>query len=175
MVTSSEILDQVHQLRRYARLLCGNAVDADDLVQSTLEKAVRHAGRFADGRNLRVWLFSIMHNTFRSAIRESRSRRDRESSWSESAAGAVAGNQEASAELTRVLDAVAKLPPQQREVLLLVSVEGFGTDEIAMAMDIPVGTVRSRLARGREALRRMLEDDGFAVTPLTVVGGRDVH
>lgn len=175
MVTSSEILDHVHQLRRYARLLCGSPVDADDLVQSTLEKAVRHAGRFSDGRNLRVWLFSIMHNTFRSAMRENRSRRDRETSWSESADGMVSGTQEASAELNRVLAAMAKLPPQQREVLLLVSVEGFGTDEIALAMDIPVGTVRSRLARGREALRRLLEDDGYTVTPLTVVGGRDVH
>ena len=70
---------------------------------------------------------------------------------------------------------MAKLPPQQREVLLLVSVEGFSTDEIALAMDIPVGTVRSRLARGREALRRLLEDDDSSVTPFTVVGGRDVH
>lgn len=54
MVTSSEILDHVHQLRRYARLLCGNAVDADDLVQSTLEKAVRHTGRFREGQDVRV-------------------------------------------------------------------------------------------------------------------------
>ena len=175
MVTSSEIIDQVHQLRRYARLLCGNPVDADDLVQSTLEKAVRHASKFVDGRNLRVWLFSIMHNTFRSTIRESRSRQDRETAWSDSVAESVVGTQETSAELTRVLGAVAKLPAQQREVLLLVSVEGFGTDEIAVAMDIPVGTVRSRLARGREALRRMLEDDDVSVTPFTLVGGRDVH
>lgn len=175
MVTSSEILDHVHQLRRYARLLCGSPVDADDLVQSTLEKAVRHAGRFDDGRNLRVWLFSIMHNTFRSTIRESRSRRDRETSWSQGAAGTVSGSQEASAELTRVLEAMAKLPPQQREVLLLVSVEGFGTDEIALAMDVPVGTVRSRLARGREALRRLLEGEDASVTPFTLVGGRDVR
>ena len=175
MVTSSEILDHVHQLRRYARLLCGSPVDADDLVQATLEKAVRNAGRFVDGRNLRVWLFSIMHNTFRSTIRESRSRRDRETSWFAQAASTVAGGQEASVELSRVLGAIAQLPPQQREVLLLVSVEGFGTDEIALAMDIPVGTVRSRLARGREALRRLLEDDDSSVTPFTVVGGRDVH
>jgi RNA polymerase sigma-70 factor (ECF subfamily) len=175
MVTSSEILDHVHELRRYARLLCGSPVDADDLVQSTLEKAVRHAGRFVDGRNLRVWLFSIMHNTFRSTIRESRSRLYRETFWSEAAADSVAGTQEASVELNRVLAAMAKLPPQQREVLLLVSVEGFSTDEIALAMDIPVGTVRSRLARGREALRRLLEDEDSSVTPFTVVGGRDVH
>ncbi|SDF92919.1 RNA polymerase sigma factor [Thalassobaculum litoreum] len=175
MVTSSEILDHVHQLRRYARLLCGSPVGADDLVQATLEKAVRNAGRFVDGRNLRVWLFSIMHNTFRSTIRESRSRRDRETSWFAHAASTVAGGQEASVELSRVLGAIAQLPPQQREVLLLVSVEGFGTDEIALAMDIPVGTVRSRLARGREALRRLLEDDDSSVTPFTVVGGRDVH
>ncbi|WPZ36296.1 RNA polymerase sigma factor [Thalassobaculum sp. OXR-137] len=178
MVTSSEILDHVHQLRRYARMLTGTPVDADDLVQSTLEKAVRSAGQFVDGRNLRVWLFSIMHNTFRSSIRENRSRRDRETSWSEHIAPTVAGTQETSAELTRVLGAIAKLPPQQREVLLLVSVEGFGTDEIAAAMDIPVGTVRSRLARGREALRQLLEDedeDRSPVIPLTVVGGRNVQ
>ncbi|MDF1793980.1 MAG: RNA polymerase sigma factor [Thalassobaculaceae bacterium] len=172
MVTSSEILDHVHQLRRYARLLCGTPVDADDLVQSTLEKAVRNSGRFADGQDLRVWLFAILHNTFRSALRESRSRRDRETTWFESGPRSVTGSQESSAELSRVLAAIAELPTQQREILLLVSVEGFSTDEIAYTMDIPVGTVRSRLARGRDMLRRMLEH-GSTVRPLAVVGGRD--
>ncbi|MFX4220891.1 MAG: RNA polymerase sigma factor [Thalassobaculum sp.] len=174
MVTSSEILDHVHQLRRYARLLCGNAVDADDLVQSTLEKAVRHTGRFREGQDLRVWLFAILHNTFRSSIRESRSRRDRETSWFEAGQSTVSGTQEASAELSRVLAAIGDLPTQQREVLLLVSVEGFSTEEIAYTMDIPVGTVRSRLARGREMLRRVLEH-GTTVHPLTVVGGHDAR
>ncbi|MEQ8396646.1 RNA polymerase sigma factor [Thalassobaculum sp.] len=174
MVTGTEILNHVHQLRRYARLLCGNAVDADDLVQTTLEKAVRHTHRFREGRDLRVWLFAILHNTFKSAIRENRSRRDRETLWFESGAGSVSGGQEISAELSRVLAAIDDLPPQQREVLLLVSVEGFSTEEIAYTMDIPVGTVRSRLARGRELLRRTLQH-GSTVHPLTIVGGRDAR
>ena len=174
MVTSSEILDHVHQLRRYARLLCGSSVDADDLVQSTLEKAVRNTGRFREGQDLRVWLFAILHNTFRSSMRENRSRRDRETSWFEAGVHSVAGSQEVSAELSRVLAAIAELPAQQREVLLLVSVEGFSTDEIAYTMDIPVGTVRSRLARGREMLRRMLEH-GSTARPLSIVGGRDAQ
>ncbi len=172
MVSSSEILTHVQQLRRYARLLCGNAVDADDLVQASLEKAVRNAGRFRDGQDLRVWLFAILHNTFRSSLRETRSRRDREASWTDVAPDVALGSQEVSVELARVLAAIGQLPPQQREVLLLVSVEGFSTDEIALTMDLPVGTVRSRLARGREMLRQMMER-GVSARPLSVVGGRN--
>lgn len=172
MVTSSEILLHVQQLRRYARLLCGSAADADDLVQSSLERAIRNAGKFRDGRDLRVWLFAILHNTFRSSVRENRARRNRETSWSENGPGSIIGSQEVSAELSLVLNAIGKLPAQQREVLLLVSIEGFSTEEIALTMDLPVGTVRSRLARGRELLRRMLES-GTSALPLTLVGGRD--
>jgi len=198
-----QIVAHIHRLRRYALLLCRNPDDADDLVQETLERAVARAETFRAGGDLRVWLFAILHNRYVSGRRAYARRRevgaacdawsfDARSwdarSWDARSWDARSGNdradipavgtQDSRDELQSVLTLVDRLPEAQRQVLLLVAVDGLGTDQVAAILDLPVGTVRSRLARGRETLRRQTEATPAeaapaAVMPLKVVGGRD--
>jgi RNA polymerase sigma-70 factor (ECF subfamily) len=139
-------------LRRYAWALLRNRSDADDLVQSTLLRALdRLATRTADG-DMRPWLFTIMHNLHVSRWRSLRFRatvvlNDQEADL------AVAPSQHATAELREAFEALDKLPDDQRQVLLLVAVEGFEYAEAAAILGVPVGTVMSRLSRARDRLR----------------------
>src|SRR3546814_10482480 len=148
--------------------------DADDLVQETLIKAIDRAELFRPGADLRAWLFGILHNTFLSSTRTAARRRSAPVSDTEEVFQ-MPPNQEAHAELHRVLAALQRLPEEQRQVIVMVSVDGFTTDEAADALGLPVGTVRSRLWRGREALRRISRGEDPKVTRLRLVGGHDVH
>lgn len=167
------LIENVGRLRRYALMLCRNPADADDLVQQTLERALDRAHQFREGADLRAWLFSILHNAFVSD-RRTIDRRVRADADLSDAHMPVAGDQEHRAELRQVLARIDLLPDEQRRVLLLVSVEGFTTDEVAELLGIPVGTVRSRLARAREALRQDMAQ-ALSERPLRIVGGRDVR
>lgn len=169
----AQIVSNIHRLRRYALLLCRDPHDADDLVQATLERAVARAQTFDPQGDLRVWLFAILHNLHVSG-RRSQSRRPEERfdeggfhPW------AAVQPQDSRDDLHSVLSLLDRLPEAQRQVLLLVAVDGLGTDQIAAILDIPVGTVRSRLARGRETLRRLSEARPTARTDLRLVGGGD--
>lgn len=174
-MTSQDVVAHIQRLRRYARFLCRNTADADDLVQDTLVKAIARAELFRPGTDLRVWLFAILHNTFVSGTR-SYERRQRVSSVFVHDDGVrIEASQEAHVELRRVLKAVDRLPDDQRRVILLVSVDGLTTDEAAVVLDLPVGTVRSRLARGREALRRLAHREAGGTSALRLVGGHDVQ
>jgi RNA polymerase sigma-70 factor (ECF subfamily) len=147
---------QIPRLRRYARALTRDAVAADDLVQDCLVRAVAKQHLWQEGTDLRAWLFTILHNQHVNHVR--RSVRE----------GVAVAVSETEPSLTRAADhdkrlelrdldrALAKLPDEQRTVILLVGLEGMRYEAAAEIVGVPVGTVRSRLSRGREALRRLM-------------------
>jgi len=168
-MTTLDVAAHLPRLRRHARFLCGDAADADELVQATLAKAVARAGLFRPGGDLRVWLFALLHDTF-AAGTGAQGRREGERSVGHGPATAVA-----SVEPQRTLEALNRLPDEQRRVIMLVSVDGMTTAEAAAVLGQPVGTVRSRLARGREALRRLTRCPAGRRPLLQLVGEPDVR
>lgn len=157
--TYREIEAEIPRLRRYARALTRDDAVADDLVQDCLARAIAKLHLWQRGTDLRAWLFTILHNQYvnyvRRAVRE----------------GAVVGlsdnepslmrppQQGQRLELRDLERAIAKLPEEQRSAILLVGLEGMRYEEVAAVLDVPVGTIRSRLSRGREALRRLMGVD----------------
>ncbi|CAB5722152.1 RNA polymerase sigma factor CnrH [Delftia tsuruhatensis] len=150
----SQILEHLPGLRRYARLLAGDAWAADDLVQDTLERACRKWLLWRPDGDLRAWLFTLMHNLYlnqrRSAARGQWLDLD---SVSETLAAPEDGS-EAARDLERCLQ---RLPAEQRAVLLLVSVEDMSYADTARVLQLPLGTVMSRLSRARTRLRELME------------------
>lgn len=151
----SEIVALIPRLRRYARALTGNADQADDLVQDCLERALGRLHLWRSGTNLRAWLFTIMHNLHVNNMRRRAIRPDGESLPDWDAGGRVRPVQDDVVELRSVVGALRQLPDEQREVLLLVALEELSYREVADALGIPIGTVMSRLARGRQRLRQL--------------------
>ncbi|HYM04332.1 MAG TPA: sigma-70 family RNA polymerase sigma factor [Stellaceae bacterium] len=153
---ASNIEQEIPRLRRYARALTRDAIAADDLVQDCLTRALSKAHLWQHGTDLRAWLFTILHNQYVNHVR----RAVREGSTvalSDSEPTLVsAPNQSKRLELRDLERAIAKLPEEQRSVILLVGLEGMRYDEVAAVLDVPVGTIRSRLSRGREMLRHFL-------------------
>ncbi len=151
-----KIEEEIPRLRRYARALTRDINAADDLVQDCLTRALSKVHLWQKGTDLRAWLFTILHNQYvnhvRRAVRE----------------GAAVGlsdseplltsapNQSKRLELRDLERAIARLPEEQRSVLLLVGLEGMRYEEVAQVLDVPVGTIRSRLSRGREMLRQLM-------------------
>ncbi|MDQ2917361.1 MAG: sigma-70 family RNA polymerase sigma factor [Pseudomonadota bacterium] len=170
-----DLLAAIPRLRRYARVLTGDATRADDLVQETLARGWQKRRLWAAGTDLRAWLFTIMHNVFVNqravALRDAQN----VSLDGDGEAGAawqvsVRAPQQAHVELLEVLREISRLPPDQREVLVLAAVEEMRYEEIAAVLSIPVGTVMSRLSRARAKLRRALSDSGSdPVAPLKIV------
>ncbi|KWX65782.1 sigma-70 family RNA polymerase sigma factor [Mycobacterium sp. NAZ190054] len=166
-----DVLPLLDQLYRAARRYTGNAPDAEDLVQETMVKAYGAFHRFENGTNVRAWLFRIMTNTWINSYRRAQCRPDEVLS-DDITDAQVAGQAShsstglPSAELAalealgdeEVRDAVGQLREDQRLVVYYADVEGLRYKEIALILDIPVGTVMSRLHRGRRALRRLLVD-----------------
>lgn len=139
-------------MRRFAAGLAGNAADGDDLCQTTIERALANRDKWQAGTRLDSWMYRIMRNLW---IDEARSRQRRGQTFAEEEAGlgvGADGGQEALVELDNVDRAMAKLPAEQREAVLLVMVEGYGYREAAEIVGCPVGTLNSRLVRGRDAL-----------------------
>jgi RNA polymerase sigma factor (sigma-70 family) len=152
-------------LRRYALALTGSPLEAEDLVQNTLTRALA-AASFRKGGNLRGWLFTIMHNAFISSVRARRAA-DLEFTHDLPELG-QAPTQLDRLEVRDVLAALARLPEAQRAALVLIALEEFSYSDAARVLGIPLGTLMSRLARGREALRRAMSED--APPRLRVVG-----
>jgi RNA polymerase sigma-70 factor (ECF subfamily) len=152
-------------LRRYARGLLGNPPDADDLVQDCLEHAIgRWHQRRADG-NPRAWIFTILHNLAINRLNQMRRRGP--SIALEDASDdrlAEAPTQENRLRYRDLMRALEELPDEQRSVVLLVTVEGLTYSEAAAVLSMPIGTVMSRLSRGRERLRRTLEGEPATAT-----------
>ena len=148
-------------LRRYARTFVRDAAAADDLVQDTLERAIsRWHQRRSDGET-RTWLFTILHNLAVNHLRRA-ARRGREVPLDDAGESdvAVPSTQEDALRRDDILGAVGRLPDEQRSVLLLVSIEDVSYAEAARILDIPIGTVMSRLARARAQLQKLLEQQG---------------
>lgn len=151
---------QIPALRRYARALMRDLVMADDLVQDCLEKAVGHWSQRRQDGDVRTWLFSILHNLAVNQMRRA-ARHGRHDSLeaADEAALAHPPTQETPLLQRDIMKALATLPEEQRSVLLLVSVEDLSYAEVARVLDIPLGTVMSRLARAREKLREAMNGD----------------
>ncbi|MGH6933207.1 MAG: RNA polymerase sigma factor [Dongiaceae bacterium] len=149
------IIEQIPHLRRYARALLGNPAAADDLVQDCLERAWSRAHLWRRG-NIRGWLFTIMHNVNINSQRRTRRAPPMSSLDLPGADPAVQPQQEDRLAVRALSVAVDALPNEQREALLLVGLEEFSYAEAARILGVPIGTVMSRLHRGRERLRQLL-------------------
>jgi RNA polymerase sigma-70 factor, ECF subfamily len=143
----------IPRLRRYARALVRDPVAADDLVQDCLARALGKIHQWQYGTDLRAWLFAILHNQHISLGRRAARERDNIELQKSDADLALSPNQIAALELRDLERAIAKLSDEQRAVILLIGLEGMGYDEVATLLNLPVGTIRSRLSRGRETLR----------------------
>ena len=147
-------------LRRYAGALLRNREDADDLVHDCLVRALDKLHTRREEADVRAWLFAIMHNLFISQLRRAKTRPGGESlDESHEASMSMAPDQETSLHVRDVIDGLSRLPVEQRTVILLVTVEDLSYAETAQVLGVPIGTVMSRLARGRERLRQLLEED----------------
>lgn len=166
------LTEQIPNLRRYARVLHGGRMaDADDLVQDTLERAFAKWGLWRGVGSVRPWLFSIMHNLFvdQCALRGAHATE----SLDDVPEPVQPAHQELRLEALDMLAALQRLPVSQREVLLLVSVEGLDYAQAAKALGVPVGTVMSRLSRARTQLRALTSADGATSRqPLRVIEGQ---
>jgi RNA polymerase sigma-70 factor, ECF subfamily len=151
-----EITPHLPRLRRYARSLLRDNARADDLVQDTMVRALEKAHLYQHDTNLRGWLVTIMHNEHVNATRR---HMRRPVYVSDDAIGELgrAQTQEAPVELREVRRAVERLPEEQRAPLLLHWLHGLKYEEIAAEMNLPLGTVQSRISRARKALRAMIE------------------
>ena len=153
-----ELTQLLPRLRRFAHALSRNAADADDLAQMTVERALRSRGQWQPGTRLDSWAYRIMRNLWIDTVR-SRGRRERFEAPPEEAERVGEDPRDAmdsSLELQRAMAVMQRLPDEQREVVALILVEGFGYREAAEMLELPIGTVSSRLVRGRTALLEML-------------------
>lgn len=164
----NEILEHLPRLRRYARALTGDRAAADDLVQDTVERALSRWMLFQRGSHLDAWLMTVMHNLYMSQMRRAAARgamplQDLDFE------PAAPENGEAALDLRDLERALALLPLEQRETLLLVSLEEFSYEQTAAILGVPVGTVMSRLARARARLRELLRGEPAQGPALKVV------
>jgi RNA polymerase sigma-70 factor (ECF subfamily) len=150
--------EQIPRLRRYARALCrSNISAADDLVQETLARAIAKQHLWQPGTNLRAWLFTLMHNQFVNDVRRS-SREGMTADINDFQNTMASTSDTSSSALLRDLErGLAGLSIEQRETILLIGLEGMSYDETATVLGVPIGTVRSRLSRGRDALRKLMD------------------
>jgi RNA polymerase sigma-70 factor (ECF subfamily) len=157
------IVPYIPNLRRYARALVGDRDGADDLVQDTLERAVRKFHLWRPG-DLRAWLFSIMHNVFVNQLKARKISSDVEidDTFAAPMPGATG------MDIIDLQRGLACLSAEQREVVLLVALEDMSYADVSRTLGIPMGTVMSRLSRGRERLRRAMEGE-TEKSPLRVV------
>jgi RNA polymerase sigma-70 factor (ECF subfamily) len=151
---------QIPGLRRFAcALLRGDREGADDLVQDTLERALSRWNLRRNQGNLRGWLYTILYNRFLSDQHRMRRRGPHDALTQETKLPGIDGGQHSVLEHRDLLRAFATLPEEQRAVLLLVGVEDLSYHEAALALGVPIGTVMSRLSRGRERLRRSIHGE----------------
>ena len=155
---NEELAGLLPRLRRFAHGLCRNSADADDLTQSTIERALQAKDQWRPGTWLDSWTYRIMRNLW---IDSARARTRKAKSEAPPEEGEPAGNDprdalHASIDVQRAMAAMQRLPKEQREVVALILVEGFGYREAAEMLNLPIGTVSSRLVRGRTALLAML-------------------
>ena len=155
-----QLVEQIPRLRRYARaLMLGDGLAADDLVQDCLERALSRLDTWRRGSNLRAWLFTIMHNIYVNQVRRNINGPKFIAMEGEHQVSCQDTTADGLLEMEELQQALAELPMDQREILLMVAVEGLKYREVASILGIPEGTVMSRLARARERLRKRMTGD----------------
>lgn len=154
-----QIVVLIPKLRRYARALTQDKESADDLVQDALERALTKVELWKRGTDMRAWLFTVLHNVHINNLKKNRR-------WAENLPIEVAtetlsysDTQLAEIELKDCLNALQLLPIEQREVIILVAIEGMNYTQVATVTDVPIGTVMSRLSRARQSIRRLMDRD----------------
>lgn len=152
-----EIAKHIPRLRRFAVGLTRDRTQADDLVQDTLVKAIANEHQFQDGTNLNAWLLKIMRNNYVSELRRRAVRPEVTVNDETTLVRAAPASQSDHLELKELERALGTLSSDQRMAILLISLEGLSYEEAAGVMDVPVGTIRSRVSRARQMLRRELE------------------
>jgi RNA polymerase sigma-70 factor (ECF subfamily) len=152
-----QIVALLPRLRRFARTITRDVHDADDLVQLSIERALLRYQQWRPESRFEGWMFGIIRNAWIDEVR-SRGRRDRVFAPEEMGEHVAAATHQSQLRQLSIQRAVAALPEEQRMVIALVLIEGLSYQEAADALDIPIGTVTSRLARGREALQASLGD-----------------
>ena len=161
----SGLLALLPRLRRFAIALTGSSHDADELVQGACERVLRNSDQLRDQTRADAWIYGIMRNLW---VDEMRSRRVRRHEDIDSAAGIVGDDGVATADgklaLADVRRALARLPAEQRTVMVLICVDGLSYKEAADVIGVPIGTVMSRLSRGRQELHSLLNTNGGAAT-----------
>lgn len=156
--TLARLEQEIPALRRFARALVGHPERADDLVQDTLERALTRLDSYTPGTNMRAWLFTILRNAHINELRRARTTTAPDETL-EALSPPVPAGQEHGLAMRDLHRALAQLTPEMREVLLLIGLEGMSYEEAADVLGAKVGTVKSRLCRGREALRRLMDGD----------------
>jgi RNA polymerase sigma-70 factor (ECF subfamily) len=153
--TQEQLIALLPRFRRFARTLARNSDDADDLVQLAIERALTRLDQWQPGTRLDSWMYGIMKNAWIDEVR-SRQRRDRIHAPEELGEHVADAASEAHLDRLSLEAALAQLPEEQRVVVALVLIEGLAYKEAAAVLEIPIGTVTIRLARGREALEALL-------------------
>jgi len=169
-----ELAAVIPRLRRYALVLTGNPARSDDLVQDTLTRAWDKQSYWRPGSDLRAWLFTIMHNVFVNQLPAARRDAANVSLDAEDDHGPslqLSGDDDPTRriELQEVMRQLQRLPPEQREVLMLVALHELRYDEVATLLGIPIGTVMSRLSRARDKLKGRIPRQPITLNP---TGGR---
>jgi RNA polymerase sigma-70 factor (ECF subfamily) len=153
------VLAAVPSLRAFAISLCGNVDRADDLVQETMLRAIANIDSFQPGTNMSAWLFTILRNHFRSEYRKRRREvEDSDGRYADSLKSQP--EQYGQVEFTEFRHALAQLPSDQREALVLVGASGFSYEEAANICGCAVGTIKSRVNRARTRLAELMSIDG---------------
>lgn len=164
--TQADLIACIPRLRRYARALLGDRAGADDLVQDTMARGWNKLASWRQGSDMRAWLFGIMHNLHVDQIRKPSV--STEVLDDDTPMPFIKASQADGLEIRDMDSALRLLPAEQREILLLIALEEMTYQEVALALRIPIGTVMSRLSRGREKLRALMEGR-TVVSPLKVV------
>jgi RNA polymerase sigma-70 factor (ECF subfamily) len=165
---------EIPRLRRYALALTRDLTRADDLVQSCLVRALAKEHLWQPGTDLRAWLFTILHNQHVNDVRSARREGMHIAVDDTASSPTISPNALASLQLRDLERAIARLPDERRQVLLLVGLEGMRYEQVAEILNIPVGTVRSRLSRSRRSLREMM-GGGSPMTSRRAPGDRRGH
>lgn len=168
--TDQNPADHVDAMRRYARALCRSDENADDLVHDALVRAYEGAGTFRPGGSLRAWLLSIVRNSFLGDLRKRKAEGIRHDRLAALMAERAEPEQEHQAYLRQIVTRFLHLPEPQREVLYLITIEEMSYQEAAAFLDVPIGTVMSRLSRARATLRAIETDaEAKAIGHLRIV------
>ncbi len=149
------LVGSIPSLRAFAISLCHNRTEADDLVQETLIKAWNNLDSFEEGTNLKAWLFRILRNNFYNDLRKQKQHNDYARAADDSQL-VVAASQEKAVEFSDLIEGLRDLPADQREALILVTVEDMSYEDAAAICDCPIGTIKSRVNRARARLDALM-------------------